>query len=125
MKKLKKKTEAEVVENAEVTAEETEAEVTEPEEVTEGTPEEYPEQLNEDEKEALANTAPEEEKGEVSTTKMKNVLDLVTDEFNLADKRYTVQQYKDGGSKVTLALANDDYDITITVKDVYSKVNCL
>ena len=84
---------------------------------------EYPEQLNEDEKEALANTAPEDISGEVSTVKMNAILDLITAEFYLTGKNYTVQQYKDGGSKVSLALANSDYDITVTVKDVYSKVS--
>lgn len=127
--KLKKKSEA-VEETVEVMDEATveEAEVVDvenEEDVQEGVALDYPEQLNEDEIEALEKTAPEELKGEVSTVKMESVLDLVTDEFDLADKRYTMQQYKDGGSKVTLALANEDYDITITVKDVYSKVHCL
>lgn len=127
--KLKKKSEA-VEETAEVMDETTveEAEVVDvenEEDVQEGVALDYPEQLNEDEIEALEKTAPEELKGEVSTVKMESVLDLVTGEFDLADKRYTMQQYKDGGSKVTLALANEDYDITVTVKDVYTKVPML
>lgn len=126
--KLKKKSEA-VEETAEVMDETTveEAEVVDvenEEDVQEGVALDYPEQLNEDEIEALEKTAPEEVKGAVSVTKMNEVLDLVSDEFNLSDKRYTVQQYKDGGSKVTLAMSNEDYDVTITVKDVYSKVSC-
>lgn len=95
------------------------------EEAVEGVAMEYPEQLNEDEKEALAKTAPEDEnKGEVSTAKMNSVLNLISDEFNLVDKRYTMLNYKDSGSKVTMSLSNEDYDVTITVKDVYSKVQC-
>ena len=125
--KLKKKAEAEAVETMdEAVVEEAEVvDVDNEAEVQEGVAIEYPEQLNEDEQEALAKTVPEDNKGAVSVTKMNNVLDLVSEEFNLVDKRYTVQQYKDGGSKVTLAMSNDDYDVTITVKDVYSKVNCL
>lgn len=126
--KLKKKSEAveETVETMdEATVEEAEVvDVENEEDVQEGVALDYPEQLNEDEKEALEKTAPEEVKGTVSVAKMNEVLDLVSDEFNLSDKRYTVQQYKDGGSKVTLAMSNEDYDVTITVKDVYSKVSC-
>lgn len=117
--KLKKKVEAvdeAVVEEAEVVDAENE------EGIKEGA--EYPEQLNEDEKEVLEATTPEDETGEVSTVKMENILDLVTDEFNLSGKKYTVSQYKDGGSKVTLSMTNSDYDVTVTVKDVYSKVQC-
>lgn len=125
--KLKKKVEA-VEENVEEAVVETaveEAEVVEAEN-EEGVQEsvEYPEQLNEDEKEALEATAPEDETGEVSTVKMENILNLVTDEFNLSGKKYTVSQYKDGGSKVTLSMVNPDYDVTITVKDAYSKIHC-
>lgn len=125
--KLKKKAETTVEEVMdEAFVEESEVVETDNEdEVQEGVSIEYPEQLNADEQEALSKTAPEEVKGAVSVAKMNNVLDLVSDEFNLSDKRYTVQQYKDGGSKVTLAMSNEDYDVTITVKDVYSKVPCL
>ena len=122
--KLKKKVEAvdeAVVEETEVEEAEV-VDVENEEAIKEGA--EYPEQLNEDEKEALEATATEEETGEVSTVKMENILDLVTDEFNLSGKKYTVSQYKDGGSKVTLSMTNSDYDVTVTVKDVYSKVQC-
>ena len=122
--KLKKKVEAvdeAVVEESEVEEAEV-VDVENEEAIKEG--DEYPEQLNEDEKEALEATAPEDETGEVSTVKMENILDLVTDEFNLSGKKYTVSQYKDGGSKVTLSMTNSDYDVTVTVKDVYSKVQC-
>lgn len=124
--KLKKKAENvenEVIEEAEV--QEQTVEDVSVEEAQEGVALDYPEQLNGDEKDALEKTAPEDNKGEVSTVKMESVLDLVSDEFNLTGKRYTMQQYKDGGSKVTLSLANEDYDITVTVKDVYTKVPML
>ena len=116
--KLKKK--AEVVDEAVI--EEAVVDVENGEDIPKGL--EYPEQLTEDEKEALEAILPEDETGEVSTVKMDSILDLVTDEFNLSGKKYTVSQYKDGGSKVTLSMTNSDYDVTVTVKDVYSKVSC-
>lgn len=72
--------------------------------------------LNGEEKEVLKSQNDTEEQG-VSVEKMSRAVDLVSKKFNLTDKGFVVTGFGDKGSKVTVALANADFDITITIKD--------
>lgn len=120
MAKFKKsrKSEEKVKELAEsVASEEEEVTSTAPQsEVAETAVPEENKYLNSDEKEVLESQEDNEEQG-VSVEKMSRAVDLVSKKFNLTDKGFVVTGFVDKGSKVTVALANADFDITITIKD--------
>lgn len=76
-------------------------------------------QLNEAEKEALSTQAEEVEakSKQISLDKMEAVVALVQKTFNLAEGSYVVQSFADKGTKSSIALSNEDFDIAITIKD--------
>ena len=98
----------------EVEVTEVEADVQTP--VTEGEENPY---INEDEKEALTAQAEEKEakSKEISVKKMASVVELVQNEFNLAEGNYVVNAFADKGNKSQISLSNEDFDIVITIKD--------
>lgn len=104
LKMRKKEAELEALENEVPTQEET--------------AEENP-YINADEKEALSVQADaiEEETKQISIKKMELVVDCVQREFHLADGNYVVCAFADKGNKSQISLSNEDFDITVTVKD--------
>ena len=75
--------------------------------------------LNEDEAQALSSQVESEEaeKKKVSIKKMEAVVDLVQREFHLEEGNYSVNSFADKGTKSVISLSNEDFDISITIKD--------
>lgn len=82
-------------------------------------PEEVEAQLNSDEKEALTaqHDAEVAKSKEISLDKMQAVVALVQKTFNLAEGNYVVNAFSDKGTKSSISLTNEDFDISITIKD--------
>lgn len=85
-----------------------------PEEVAEENP-----HINEDEAEALAKQAEADEakSKEISIKKMESVVELVQREFNLSEGSFVMNSFADKGNKSQISLSNEDFDITVTIKD--------
>ena len=75
--------------------------------------------LNDEEKEVLSSQKDSEEakSKEISLDKMQAVVSLVQNTFNLSDGNYAVAAFSDKGTKSSISLINDDFDIAITIKD--------
>lgn len=75
--------------------------------------------MNAEEREVLEEQASEiaEEEAKVSTEKMQRAIDLVSRKFNLTDGGFVVTGFVDKGTKVSVSLANGDFDLSITIKD--------
>lgn len=75
--------------------------------------------LNDEEKEVLSSQKESEEakSKEISLDKMQAVVSLVQNTFNLSDGNYAVAAFSDKGTKSSISLINDDFDIAITIKD--------
>lgn len=86
------------------------------EEVVE-TPVEAPE-ITPEESEVLEadGSAYKEEQSEVSSERMKQVLDLLSDEFDITDKHFELTGYADKGSKIEATVNNPDFEIKFTLK---------
>lgn len=96
-----------------------EVEEVSPETVDETSEEQESPYLNSDEAEALSEqvAAEEAEKKKVSIKKMESVVDLVQREFHLEEGNYSVNSFSDKGTKSVISLSNEDFDISITIKD--------
>lgn len=110
-RKPKKTPEAETA----VTPVETPVEETVP---VEETPAESP-YLNDAEQKALAeqHEKDSEESKKVSIDKMEEAVRVVSENFNLLDKGFSVNGFADKGTKVQLSVSNGDFDLVITIKD--------
>ena len=52
-----------------------------------------------------------------ATKKMNKALALVFDVFDLEDKDYVMTAFKDKGSKCSIELANEDFTVSVDIKD--------
>lgn len=52
----------------------------------------------------------------VSSEKMKQFTDLLQKAFNLENKQFQLVGYADKGNKIVAVLANEDFDITFTLR---------
>ena len=58
-----------------------------------------------------------EESKKVSFDKMQEAVRVVTENFNLLDKGFSVNGFADKGTKVQLSVSNGDFDLVVTIKD--------
>lgn len=62
-------------------------------------------------------TAEEVSQDNEATKKMNKALALVFDVFDLEDKGYIMTAFKDRGSKCSIELANEDFTVSVDIKD--------
>ena len=62
-------------------------------------------------------TAEEVSQDNEATKKMNKALALVFDVFDLEDKDYVMTAFKDRGSKCSIELANEDFTVSVDIKD--------
>lgn len=114
LKSKKKNVEEVAAKTEEVTTEESTS-VTEVE-----TPVEDPSPyMNAHEQEALSTQAEKDAESiqNVSVEKMTTAIQVVQNIFNLSDKNFAVTGFADKGTKVSLSMSNDDFDLVVVVKD--------
>lgn len=58
-----------------------------------------------------------EEQSKVSTEKMESAIALLEEQFDLKGKGYSVNSFSDSNTNCTVKVSNDDFDLTIKVKD--------
>lgn len=77
------------------------------------------EYLNEDERQVLEEQLERdmEDLKRVSTERMEKAIKVVSDKFNLIDSNFSLTGFSDKGNKCQVALTNEDFDITVLVKD--------
>lgn len=75
--------------------------------------------MNEAEQTALAEQHEKDtaESKKVSIVKMEKAVEVVSEQFNLCDRNFSMNGFADKGGKCQLSMSNDDFDIVITVKD--------
>ena len=75
--------------------------------------------INEGEKAVLSEQAERDEakSKEISTKKMEAVVETVQNTFKLADGNYVVGSFSDKGNKSQVSLSNEDFELTIVIKD--------
>ena len=75
--------------------------------------------LNEREREALEKQvdSDNEDSSKVATVRMEKALKVVSDKFNLTNDDFILKGFSDKGTKFQMSMSNDDFDITILVKD--------
>lgn len=69
--------------------------------------------LNSEEVEVLTDS--ENKTPTVSTKNMDDILNTITDEFNLFDKGYSLTSFKETSKNSTITLSNDKYDLSVTI----------
>lgn len=76
------------------------------------------EYMNEAEREVLEADGEQykDEQSQVSSEKMKKVLELLQDKFNLRDQNFELIGYADKGNKIVATLSNAEYEATFTLK---------
>lgn len=75
--------------------------------------------LNSEEEEALKKQIDSdiEDGSKVATARMEKVLKVVSDKFNLTDGNFVLTGFSDKNTKFQMSLSNEDFDITILMKD--------
>lgn len=69
--------------------------------------------LNSEEVEVLTDS--ENKTLTISTKNMDDILNTITDEFNLFDKGYSLTSFKETSKNSTITLSNDKYDLSVTI----------
>lgn len=74
--------------------------------------------MNSDEQVALSEQVESEDDSvPVSVDSFSTAVQVVQDNFNLADRDFVVTGFSIKGSKCTVALTNGSFDLTVTIKD--------
>lgn len=85
---------------------------------TEGEPQDPSPYMNSDEQAALSEQVESEyDSVPVSVDSFSAAVQVVQDNFNLADRDFVVTGFSIKGSKCTVALTNGSFDLTVTIKD--------
>ena len=74
-----------------------------------------PADLTPEEMSAISSDVKDMEK--VSTEKMEKSVNTLEQLFNLSGFSFSVTSFKDSGSKCVVSLSNEDFDMTVTIKD--------
>lgn len=69
--------------------------------------------LNSEEVEVLTDS--ENKTPTVSTKNMDDILNTITDEFNLFDKGYSLTSFKETSKNSIITLSNGKYDLSVTI----------
>lgn len=75
--------------------------------------------LNKEEEEILKEQIDrgKEEDSKVSIARMEKAIEVVSQKFNLTDDNFALTGFSDKGNKFQMSLSNEDFDITVLVKD--------
>lgn len=59
----------------------------------------------------------EEEQDKVNTVNLDKAIEVITEKFNLLGGNFVVTAFSDKRNKFQLSLSNEDFDITVMIKD--------